>query len=103
MEERVQKILARAGYGSRRSCEDIISAGRVQVNGHTIGLGDKADAAIDRITVDGKPVKGAEELVYVAVYKPRGVLSTVSEPGERRVVRDLVPLEGTLYPVGRLD
>jgi 23S rRNA pseudouridine2605 synthase len=103
MEERVQKILARAGYGSRRSCEDLISAGRVQVNGHTISLGDKADAAADRITMDGKPVKGAEELVYVAVYKPRGVLSTVSEPGEKRVVRDLIPLEGTLYPVGRLD
>jgi len=103
MEERVQKILARAGYGSRRSCEELISSGRVQVNGRTIGLGDKADASTDKITVDGKPVKGAEPSLYVAVYKPRGVLSTVTDPGDRPAVRDLVPVEGTLYPVGRLD
>ncbi len=103
MEERVQKILARAGYGSRRSCEDLITDGRVQVNGHTIGLGDKADAAKDTISVDGRAVRGAEAMVYVAIYKPRGVLSTVSEPGERSTVRDLIPEEGTLYPVGRLD
>src|SRR5512142_338856 len=103
MEERLQKILARAGCGSRRSCEELISAGRVQVNGRTVGLGDKADASKDTISVDGRPVKGAEALVYVAIYKPRGVLSTVTEPGSRRTVRDLIPLEGTLYPVGRLD
>jgi 23S rRNA pseudouridine2605 synthase len=103
MEERIQKILARAGYGSRRSCEELISAGRVKVNGQAIGLGDKADASTDKITVDGKPVKAAETLVYVALYKPRGVLSTVTDPSDRQAVRDLVPLEGTLYPVGRLD
>jgi 23S rRNA pseudouridine2605 synthase len=103
MEERLQKILARAGYGSRRSCEELISAGRVKVNGQAIGLGDKADASTDKITVDGKPVKAAETLVYVALYKPRGVLSTVTDPESRPAVRDLVPLEGTLYPVGRLD
>lgn len=103
MEERVQKILARAGYGSRRACEEIIAKGRVRVNDQTIGLGDKADVFHDRITVDGRPLEGAEQLVYVAMYKPRGVLSTVSEPGDRKTVRDLVPVPGTLYPVGRLD
>jgi 23S rRNA pseudouridine2605 synthase len=103
MKERLQKILARAGYGSRRSCEELITSGRVRVYGEVAGLGDKADAAIDQITLDGRPVKGAEELIYVALYKPRGVISTVSDPGMRIAVRDLVPLEGTLYPVGRLD
>ncbi len=103
MEERLQKILARAGYGSRRSCEELISAGRVRVYGQVAGLGDKAEAARDQITVDGRPVKGAEELIYVALYKPRGVISTVTDPDLRPAVRDLVPVEGTLYPVGRLD
>jgi 23S rRNA pseudouridine2605 synthase len=103
MEERLQKILARAGYGSRRSCEELISAGRVRVNGHSVGLGDKADAAKDKITLDGRPVTQAETLVYVALYKPRGVISTVSDPELRPAVRDLVPVAGTLYPVGRLD
>ena len=103
MKERLQKILARAGYGSRRSCEELISAGRVRVYGQVAGLGDKADPIQDQITVDGRPVKKAEELVYVALYKPRGVVSTVSDPGLRTAVRDLVPVEGTLYPVGRLD
>ncbi len=103
MKERLQKILARAGYGSRRSCEDIISAGRVRVYGKVAGLGDKADPVVDQISVDGRPVKKAEELVYVALYKPRGVISTVTDPDLRMAVRDLVPVEGTLYPVGRLD
>ena len=65
--------------------------------------GDKANAAKDKITVDGRAVKQAETLVYVALYKPRGVISTVSDPDLRPAVRDLVPVEGTLYPVGRLD
>jgi len=103
MEERLQKILARAGYGSRRGCEEIISAGRVRVNGQAAGLGDKADAGRDAITVDGRALKAAEELVYVALYKPRGVISTVTDPELRPAVRDLVPVPGTLYPVGRLD
>jgi 23S rRNA pseudouridine2605 synthase len=103
MEERLQKILARAGYGSRRSCEELISAGRVRVNGHAVALGDKAEAITDQITVDGRPVRPAEALVYVALYKPRGVISSVSDPGLRPAVRDLVPVPGTLYPVGRLD
>ena len=103
MKERVQKILAQAGYGSRRSCEELISAGRVRVFGQVIGLGDKADASTDQITVDGRPVRAAETPVYVMLYKPRGVITTVSDPNERPAVRDLVPIEGNLFPVGRLD
>ncbi len=103
MKERLQKILARAGYGSRRSCEELISAGRVRVFGKVAELGDKADTSRDQITVDGRNVKGAEDLVYVALYKPRGVISTVTDPNLRTAVRDLVPVEGMLYPVGRLD
>lgn len=103
MEERLQKILARAGHGSRRSCEELISAGRVRVNGKVAGLGSKAELGRDKISVDGRPVTVSEELVYVALYKPRGILSTVSEPDGRLTVRDLVDLPGTLYPVGRLD
>jgi 23S rRNA pseudouridine2605 synthase len=103
MEERLQKILAQAGYGSRRACEALIVAGRVSVNGQVAGLGSKADAATDRILVDRQPIKAPEKLEYVALYKPRGVVSAVTSPDPRATVRSLVPLPGTLYPVGRLD
>ena len=105
MPERLQKILAQAGYGSRRACEDFISASRVRVNGQIAILGQKADPAVDKITVDGKPIAAAELLTYIALYKPRNVLSTVeSERGDdRQTVRDLVDSPGHLYPVGRLD
>jgi 23S rRNA pseudouridine2605 synthase len=103
MEERLQKTLARAGYGSRRNCEELISEGRVTVNGKVAILGTKADPAKDKIVVDGKLVTSAETLVYVMIYKPRNVISAVTAPDPRPTVRDLVPLSGTLYPVGRLD
>src|ERR671918_3150146 len=105
MPERLQKILAQAGYGSRRASEDFISAGRVRVNGQIATLGQKADPAVDKITVDGKPIAAAESLTYIALYKPRNVLSTVErERGDaRQTVRDLVDVPGHLYPVGRLD
>lgn len=103
MQERLQKILARAGYGSRRACEEIIERGRVRVNGQPAGLGSKADVHQDKISVDGRQIASAEQLVYVMLYKPRGVLSAVSSDDDRQTVRDLVPLPGTLYPVGRLD
>ncbi len=103
MDERLQKILARAGLGSRRACEDLISAGRVRVNGQVAGLGDKADPDVDTITLDGRKINAAETLVYVALNKPRGVLSAVEAPDPRPTVRNLIPLPGTLYPVGRLD
>lgn len=103
MEERLQKIMAQAGLGSRRSCEQLIAAGRVRVNGKVAELGSKADPAKDQITVDGDALPTAEPLVYVALYKPRGVLSTVEAPDPRPTVRELLPMAGTLYPVGRLD
>jgi len=103
MEERIQKILARTGLGSRRACEELIAAGRVRVNGVVVGLGTKADPQQSRIDVDGRAISAAEPLVYIALYKPRGVLSTVEAPDLRPTVRDLVPVPGILYPVGRLD
>ena len=103
MEERIQKILARTGLGSRRACEKIIAAGRVRVNGITAELGAKADPQRDRITVDGRPIKGQEKLVYIALHKPRGVLSTTSSKDTRPTVLDMVDVPEQIYPVGRLD
>ena len=102
MQERLQKLLAQAGYGSRRGCEEYIVEGRVRVNGKLATLGQKADASVDKITVDGKALSRAETLTYIALYKPRNILSA-SEDQERQTVRDLIPVEGHLYPVGRLD
>jgi 23S rRNA pseudouridine2605 synthase len=103
MQERLQKILARAGLGSRRACEQYISDGRVLVNGQVALLGSKADPEKDKIVMDGKNLSTAERLTYVIVYKPRNVISTVSTPDTRETARDLIPVPGTLYPVGRLD
>jgi 23S rRNA pseudouridine2605 synthase len=105
MEERLQKLLSRAGFGSRRACEDFIISGRVQVNGQVAILGQKADPASDRITLDGKalPKAGSLAYTYIALYKPRNVLSAAEGQDDRVTVRDLIPLEGHLYPVGRLD
>jgi 23S rRNA pseudouridine2605 synthase len=103
MEERLQKILASAGYGSRRSCEELILAGRVTVNGQSVHLGSKADVQKDQIKLDGKLIKPPEAFQYVALYKPRGILSAVTSPDLRQTVIDLVPVEAKLYPVGRLD
>jgi 23S rRNA pseudouridine2605 synthase len=103
MEERLQKILARAGLGSRRSCEQLIEAGRVSVNGRVAVIGGKADPQTDHILVDGRPVRTPELLKYIALYKPRGVLSTVDAPDRRSTVRELVDEPERLYPVGRLD
>ena len=105
MQERLQKLLAHAGYGSRRSCEEFIISGRVRVNGLVATLGQKADLAVDKVTLDGKALPKAEALTltYIALYKPRNVLSAAEGQDDRQTVRDLIPLEGHLYPVGRLD
>ena len=105
MQERLQKLLAQAGYGSRRACEEFITAGRVRVNGKTAALGEKADLSIDKVTLDGKPLPKSETLTmtYIALYKPRNVLSAAEGQDDRQTVRDLIPLGGHLYPVGRLD
>ncbi len=101
--ERLQKILARAGYSSRRGAEELILRGRVTVNGQRAQLGGKADAARDDIRVDGERVTPPQEFVYYAVYKPRGVLSTTAGPDPRQKVTDLVPGSEHLHLVGRLD
>jgi 23S rRNA pseudouridine2605 synthase len=103
MEERLQKLMARAGLGSRRACEDLIVEGRVTVNGKRAELGQKADPARDVIAVDGEALQRPEKLVVVMLHKPRGVVSSLSPQGDRQTVRDLVKLPGRLYPVGRLD
>lgn len=102
-EERVQKILARAGYGSRRSSEELILAGRVKVNGQVAVLGTKADLQRDTVTVDNEAISKKQELLYIALNKPTGVLSEVSDKETRDTVRDLVPVPGHLFIVGRLD
>ena len=103
MQERLQKLLAQAGFGSRRACEEFILSGRVYVNGKVAILGQKADLAVDTVTMDGKPLPKRETLTYIALYKPRNVLSAAEGQDDRKTVRDLIPVEGHLYPVGRLD
>ncbi len=103
-EERIQKILARAGFGSRRSCEELITSGRIQVNAQSVTLGQKADAAKDRITVDGKALPAEIQMVYIAYNKPRFVLcdKTVGDDS-RRTVFEMVEGAADLAVVGRLD
>ena len=103
MKERLQKLLAQAGLGSRRACEIYITAGRVTVNGQIASLGQQADPEKDHILIDGKPLPATEKLIYIMIYKPRNILSTVKSPDTRKTVRNLIPVMGTLYPVGRLD
>jgi 23S rRNA pseudouridine2605 synthase len=103
--ERLQKIIAAAGVASRRKAEELITQGRVSVNGHTVTeLGSKADLASDHIKVDGKLLRGAERHVYRLLNKPKGYVTTVSDPEGRPTVMDLVRNVGArIYPVGRLD
>lgn len=103
MEERLQKVLAAHGVASRRKCEEWILAGRVKVNGETITeLGFKADPEKDQIEVDGKKIQG-ESLRYVLFHKPKGVITSVTDPQGRKVVTDFIKLKERIYPVGRLD
>lgn len=88
---------------SRRSAEEAIAAGRVAVDGQTIGLGDRVDVTGQLVTIDGVPIPLNPELETHLVYKPVGVISSASDPQGRPVVTDLVPSERRLYPVGRLD
>ena len=103
MKERVQKIMARAGIASRRNCEELIRAGKVTINGEVAKLGDHAHEGIDDIRVRGQRVKGPERIVYYAVNKPAGYVSTVIDPEGRPTVLELVPPGQRVYPVGRLD
>ncbi len=104
MKERIQKILAQAGLCSRRAAEELLRDGRVTVNGRPAGLGDSADPARDRLAVDGRPVRAAEEKVYLMLNKPRGFVSTMKDERGRRTVAQLTQGAGArVYPVGRLD
>ena len=107
-EERLQKIIAAAGVTSRRKSEELIVAGRVQVNGQTVAeLGAKADAALDHIRVDGKllakPGQAGNRLRYAMLNKPKGYITTASDPEGRPTVMEFFPGKPRVFPVGRLD
>ena len=102
---RLQKFLAQAGIASRRKCEQIIEAGRVEVNGKTItAMGVKVDPGKERVTVDGKAVEAAEKDIYILLNKPKGYVTTVSDPQGRPIVTSFLQnVKERVYPVGRLD
>jgi 23S rRNA pseudouridine2605 synthase len=103
MLERLQKIIARAGISSRRAAEELITAGRVRVNGKVVTeLGVRADSMVDKVELDGKRLK-PESFVYVVLHKPRDVVSTLSDPEGRPTVAEMLKDLGRVYPVGRLD
>jgi|TARA_Y100000310_G_scaffold253584_2_gene260473 23S rRNA pseudouridine2605 synthase len=102
-EVRLQKVLARVGFGSRRRCDDLIAAGRVTVNGEVAVLGRRVDPETAEVEVDGAPIGVRPGLVYYLLNKPAGVVTTADDPQGRPVVVDLVPGEPRVFPVGRLD
>ncbi len=101
--ERLQKVLAATGWGSRRVCEELIADGRVTVNGELARLGRRVDADTDLIEVDGVPVGVKPGLVYYLLNKPTGVITTAKDTHGRPTVIDLVPADPRVFPVGRLD
>jgi 23S rRNA pseudouridine2605 synthase len=103
-QERLQKVVARAGVASRRAAEELILKGRVRVNGTTVvTLGTKVDPRSDKVEVDGRRLV-AESPLYIVLHKPRGVVSTVHDPEGRPTVRELLPaISERVFPVGRLD
>lgn len=101
--ERLQKVLARIGWGSRRTCEELIEAGRVTVNGEVAVLGRRVDPDRDQVEVDGAPVGVRPGLVYYLLNKPAGVVTTAFDPQGRTTVVQLVPDTPRVFPVGRLD
>ena len=101
--ERLQKVLARAGIGSRRRCEELIEAGLVTINGAVAMLGNRADVDVDRIEVDGVAIAVRPDLVYYLLHKPTGVVTTAADTHGRATVTSLVPDDPRVFPVGRLD
>jgi len=101
--ERLQKVLARVGIGSRRVCEDLIAEGRVLVDGEMAVLGRRVDPETALIEVDGAPVGVRPDLVHYVLNKPAGVVTTSDDPQGRPTVVGLVPNEPRVFPVGRLD
>lgn len=103
-EERLQRALARAGYGSRRACEELIRQGRVSVDGSVATLGDRVDATTSKVEVDGVAVNLDPNVRYYAFHKPVGVVTTMRDPQGRSDLRSYLPEEGPrVFPVGRLD
>jgi pseudouridine synthase len=102
-EERLQKTIARSGFTSRRKAEELIAAGRVSVDGVVATIGQKIEPETARVEIDGIPLPVRPGLVYYLLNKPRGVVSSVSDPGGRPVVVDLVPGDVRVWPIGRLD
>lgn len=101
--ERLQKVLARVGLGSRRLCEELIEDGRVAVNGEVAVLGRRVEVDVDLIEVDGAPIGVRPGLVHYLLNKPAGVITTAADPQGRPTVVSLVPPEPRVFPVGRLD
>jgi pseudouridine synthase len=101
--ERVQRALARAGFGSRRACEELIAAGRVEVNGRRVELGDRVDPERDEVRVDGHRVGVNPALRYLALHKPKGVTTTMRDPHAERDLARYLPAGPRVFPVGRLD
>lgn len=103
---RLQKIIAESGYCSRRKAEELIAQGRVKVNGHPCGLGDKALPGKDVISIDGDNISVAKkkQMYYIMLYKPRGYVTTMSDELDRKCVTDLLDgIPTRVYPIGRLD
>ncbi|MBR2133087.1 MAG: rRNA pseudouridine synthase [Eubacterium sp.] len=100
---RLQKFMAECGVASRRKSEELIELGKVKVNGHIAHIGDKVNPKKDIVTVRGKRINKVDKLYYVALNKPRGYVTTVSDELGRKTVMDLVDIDARLYPVGRLD
>ena len=101
--ERLQKVLARVGIGSRRVCEDLIAEGRVLVDGEVAVLGRRVDVETALIELDGAPIGVRPDLVHYLLNKPAGVVTTADDPEGRPTVVGLVPTEPRVFPVGRLD
>jgi 23S rRNA pseudouridine2605 synthase len=101
--ERLQRTLARVGFGSRRSAEQLIAAGRVRVDGRVAELGDRVDPTRAVVTVDGVPIPTDPELRYFAFNKPSGVTTTMSDPHAERSLGEFLPPGPRVFPVGRLD
>ena len=102
--ERLQKILAHAGIASRRKAEELIEQGLVTVNGKVAKLGDKADLTQDHVKVEGKLIHKMEEPIYLAFYKPKGVISMMADPENRPTLADyLNKVKARVFPIGRLD
>ena len=102
MTERLQKIIAASGICSRRKAEELITAGKVRVNGEVASLGDKADADMDVIEVSGRVI-GDTEKYYIMLNKPRGYITSLDDEKDRKTVNELVDVGTRVHPVGRLD